>query len=319
MTDRKKKPRARAIAGGQKLFEHPRETCREHGLLRPKLVSISGFRIGPFACPLCGDQSLVQGYVCGKHETELDAMGHCASCKAENGTGRPESRVWTILSHRSLAPVRRVPARNTEGANPAKAKVPPLRRKRMPNYLLFDPETLRDALPGHMALPRTRAEAVKAGQSRFFPYDEATHRLRICRHDHVAAHSVKGGCCECSRLADRARKAKAKTRQAMIDRKLRAAFIKLDMEAQKGFLVDALAHRLAKGRLVAQGIKHSKMRNQMIVRGLSAKQRRNAYDRSIAWYKKEVARTAADVSGEPPGKPKKPRRTDPPTAPRNSG
>jgi hypothetical protein len=218
-----------------------------------------------------------------------------------------------------VTPARKAPARKTEGGHPAKAKVPPLPRKQVPRYLMFDPGTLRDALPGHMALPRTRAEAVKAGQSRFFPYDEATHRLRICRHDHVAAHSVKGGCCECIRLADRARKSNAKTRQAMIDRKLRAAFIKLDMETQKGFLVDAMAHRLAKGRLIAQGIKHSKMRNQMIVRGLTAKQRRNAYDRSVAWYKKEVARTVGAVAGEPPGKPKKPRRTDPPTAPRNSG
>ena len=94
--------------------------------------------------------------------------------------------------------------------------------------------------------------------------------------------------------------------------------VKLDMEAQKGFLVDAMAHRLAKGRLVAQGIKHSKVRNQMIVRGLTAKQRRNAYDRSIAWYKKEVARTAAGVSDELSAKPKNPKRTDPPAPPHNS-
>lgn len=303
MTSRTK-GHARAVAGGQRLFEHPRETCGEHGLLRPRLVSISGFRIGPFACPLCGERSLVQGYVCGKHETELDQLGHCAACKAETGSNRPESRQWTILTHRSLALAPGKPAPKNETA---KAKVPVLRRKRVPRHLTFDPKTLWEALPGHMALPRSRAEAIRAGATRFFPYDETTHKLRICDHDHVAAHSVKGGCCECTRLADLNRKASAKTRQAMIDRKLRAAFVKLDLETQKGFLVDAMAHRLAKGRLVAQGIKHSKVRNQMIVRGLTAKQRRNAYERNVAWYKKEVARTGAALSGEPPGKPKKPK------------
>jgi hypothetical protein len=303
------KRRARTAGSGQKPFEHPHETCEEHGLLRPRLVSISGYRIGPFACPVCGDRSLIQGYVCGKHETELDHLGHCAACKAETGSTRPESRVWTILTHRIPVGSRTRAKRKTRSEEGARAgspetKAPPLRRKRVPRFMTFEPEMLHEALPGHMALPRTRAEAIREGANRFFPYDEATKRLRICDHDHVAAHSVKGGCCECIRLADLTRKASAKARQSMIDRKLRAAFIKLDMETQKGFLVDAMAHRLAKGRLVAQGIKHRKVRDQMIARGLTPKQRRNAYDRNVSWYKKEVSRTATALSGEPEGKQK---------------